>query len=233
MTSFVPEKAASKAWMVTFSDLISLMLTFFVLLFSMSSLKVEEWEKVAEYVPARSRSILARTVMNTHSPLSVETKQALPGESLHYLHAVLEEQQKAFPPLKEVFLTQLPDRLVLSLPSALLFERGSARPKEGGETLLLEVTDLIMRMDNKIVVEGHTDPTPYKGGAFDSNWSLSMARAETVARYLKDMGLDNPIDSFGRADARFSDLSTSLPEEKRYELARRVDVILMMEAGLP
>jgi len=78
------------------------------------------------------------------------------------------------------------EEIKIVLPSPVLFDSGSADLKPAIESSLHEIAVLIKKVNNRVVVEGHTDNMPINAGAFDSNWELSSARAFSVIRYLID-----------------------------------------------
>ena len=116
----------SRAWMVTFTDLVSLMLTFFVLLFSMSSVKVGEWENMIDALsqslnPSREKAIAQPTAQYNIS--TIFRKRAI---NLDYLTAVLERLMADDPLLGRGMIVRLEDQVVITLPGDLLFEPSRA-----------------------------------------------------------------------------------------------------------
>jgi len=80
-------------------------------------------------------------------------------------------------------------------------------------------------------VVGHTDPRPVRGGAFASNWELSLARAANVAAVLENVGYKRAITVRGHASARYYDLPETMSNQERLDLSRRVDVVVMEDDG--
>ena len=81
-------------------------------------------------------------------------------------------------------------RISLSLGEGVLFDSGKAELREGAAPILEAVAKDMVSMENEIRVEGHTDNVPIRGGAFKSNWELSMARAYAVIKQLQAAGVD-------------------------------------------
>ena len=222
-----PTKPTSRAWMITFADLMSLLLTFFVLLFSMSQVKLDAWHALVQALSERLNPSVEWTDptlrFDTNTP-EVDRRHAV---DLSYLQRILEEKIATDPLLSRGLVLRLDDRLLLSLPADLLFAPGRADPTPAARNAATVLASALAFVANQLEVQGHTDPDPVSGsGAFASNWELSLARATAIANAISAGGYGLPIHVFGLADSRFFDLSTALGEPRRMRLARRVDLIL-------
>ncbi|MCW9033378.1 MAG: flagellar motor protein MotB [Alphaproteobacteria bacterium] len=217
---------SSKAWMVTFTDLVSLMLTFFVLLFSMSSVKVDKWD---EMINALSKSLnpqLEERVTQPTAQFNISTVFRKRAINLEYLHAVIEEKLEPGSALSKTELKLLDDRLVISLPGDLFFNPGSAVLSKAAQEAMFELGGVLRNVDNLIGVNGHTDPVPLKSALYESNWELSLGRAISVSNALRRAGYTEEIMAFGYADSKIQ-ASQDLSEAEQNVLARRVDVVVM------
>lgn len=220
-------KSNPQAWMLTFADLVSLMLTFFVLLFSMSSVKMDEWTTLADTL---SRQLAPQ--FDVDGPVTATARFNISSRfedratSLDYLMWVLDQGMQSDPVLRDSELFRLANRVVVSLPGDLVFAPGGAELSEEGQLAVEELGLMLARIRNQIGVEGHADPRPYTGTRFTSNWELSMARAAAVGNALRRIGYADPIDVFGVASTRYDDLA-DLPPVQRFQAARRVDVVIM------
>lgn len=220
----------SNAWLLTFTDLVSLMLTFFVLLFSMSNVKIDEWENVIDSLSQTlnpEREEVTSTTTATHNIETAFRKRAI---NLDYLSSVLKETIEGDALLGATQFMLLEDRLVMALPGDLLFQPGQAIMTERAEQALFQLGGILRNIGNQIGVNGHTDPSPAQGTSFSSNWELSVARAGAVANALHKAGYDDTIVSFGYADSRYAQLP-DLPEDRRLAIGRRVDLVIFPTAG--
>lgn len=219
------------AWMVTFTDLVSLMLTFFVLLFSMSSVKIDEWETMIDVMtqtlnPARLTTVAAATAQFNIG--TIFRKRAI---NLDYLSGVIEEAISQEPLLSGAQVMKLDDRLVIALPSEVLFEPGKSIMSDQARTALFSLGGILRNIGNQIGVNGHTDPGATAEGAYyTSNWELSIARAATVANTLRRSGYSEDIIAFGYASSRYHQLP-KVDEQRRLELGRRVDIVVFPTVG--
>ncbi|MFH1434610.1 MAG: OmpA family protein [Pseudomonadota bacterium] len=117
-------------------------------------------------------------------------------------------------------------KMVLVLPSAVLFESGKADLKEDGEMTLSEVAPVLASITGReYQVAGHTDDVPIKKKMFPSNWELSTARAVAVVKYLQEQGV--PATSLSAAGySEFAPVAANDSEGGKAS-NRRIEIILM------
>lgn len=231
MDSDIPQAPpTSRAWMITFTDLVSLMLTFFVMLFSMSNVKPDKWNDMTNALSQGLNTESQRAAAAATAKFSISTIFRKRAINLDYLSAVLEDAMAQVPLLENSQLLRLEDRLVIALPGDLLFHPGRAVMTERARQALFSLGGLLRNIGNQIGVNGHSDPSPPKDEEYASNWELSLARAIVVANSLKRSGYTEDIIAYGYSDSRYSQLP-DLPDEQRRELGRRVDIMVMPTAG--
>lgn len=94
----------------------------------------------------------------------------------------------------EIAVTQLRDKLSLSMVEKILFDSGSAKIKKNGKKVIDRVAEILKKVsDKQIRIEGHTDNVPIGPRIvekFPTNWELSTTRATNVVRYLQERGID-------------------------------------------
>jgi len=219
-------------WLITFTDVMALMLTFFVLLYSMSQPDVEKWTEMMSTMTVEfSKYYSEEWQAGEQETISIEKVDYSRALSLDYLRALLSEIIQKDESLRNIKLFQDDKRLIVSLPSELLFATGSARVNDPGRQALFALGGLLSRIRNRLEVIGHSDPRPVRGGQFTSNWDLSLARATSVSAVLTNVGYRRPITVRGLASARFEELPGDLSRERKLELARRVDIVIMKDDG--
>ena len=120
------------------------------------------------------------------------------------------------------------NRLVVELPSGILFPSGSSALKRGGDadTTLREVADVLREInDREFQIAGHTDNIPITSRSFANNWDLSLQRARTVLEKLIELGLpEKQLSAAGHADTH--PVADNDTEEGR-QLNRRIEIVLM------
>lgn len=219
------DSAGGPGWLVTFADLVALVLAFFVMMYATQRVEDGNWqamiqslsrslkvEPTALEAPSASRNVALRT-----QPQAIE---------LAYLEALLNNVRDSEPALAGIVMHRLEDRLIVALPGDLLFYPGRADPMAGAAERIAVLASLLRNVSNRVDVFGHTDPSPVAGHIFESNWELSLARAETVAALLRAAGYPRPVGAFGLADTRFEDLAAIGSPAAKLRLARRVDLVV-------
>jgi len=224
------ESKQGVAWMITFTDLVSLMLTFFVLLFSMSSIKVDRWNDVIDALSQSLNPSSTKAQSSATSSFNIATLFRKRAINLDYLSSVLEEAVANDELLASSQLMRLEDRLVIALPGDLLFQPGNAVLADDAKKALFNLGGVLRNIGNQIGINGHTDPAPPTRSQYTSNWELSMGRATAVANALKRSGYTEDIISFGYASSRYKELP-EMPEAERRVLGRRVDIVVFPTVG--
>ncbi len=217
-------------WMIIFTDLVSLMLTFFVLLFSMSNVQADKWKTMTDALSQTLNPSSALSVEATSSSFNIANILRRKAINLDYLASVLEKAIADDPLLSRSVLMRLDDRLVIALPGDLLFPSGRAVLSKKASKALFDLGGVLRNIGNQIGVNGHSDPTPPGKGEYTSNWELSLARAIAVANLLRRSGYMDDITAYGYADSYYSRLP-DIPEEQKTAMGRRVDIVVMPNAG--
>lgn len=228
----------SSIWLISFTDIMALMLTFFVLLFAMSNPKQEDWERVTRTVQEnfrvfRSYSAFDGKIENrgAEDAITIEKINFSEALNIQYLRVVIEKLIEQSPALQVVQVIDNKNHLVLSFPQDILFESGQARLKPEANRALFTLANALQRIRNRVEIVGHTDPTPVSSAAYESNWELSLARAIAVAGAMENVGYKRPVIVRGQASGRFKDLPQTIPRQERLDLSRRVDILIMEDGG--
>ena len=195
---------SSTAWMMTFSDLLTLLLAFFVLRISVSSLDTERLIDLLKVQPSNA------TVANSETP-GVSLSAELAG--------VVQASE-------EMQVRELENGTLLSLGGAT-FLTGSDELSSEAHEVLGRIVEPLSSGVADIQIAGHTDDVPISGGRFPSNWELSAARAISVARVLIEAGIPaKRISVAGYAHTK--PVASNESDEGRRE-NRRVEVFVARE----
>ncbi len=228
------ECAVPVLWLITFTDVMALMLTFFVMLYSMSVPEEEKWEDVTSALTISFRQFESpKWYHGPQDTISIEKLDFSRALDLKYLEALVSEIIEKDEKLQNVVIIPQKDRLILSLPTELLFKSGQSDVTAKGKRSLFSLGGPLSRIRNRVEVIGHADPRPIQseGGRFSSNWELSLSRAANVASVLENVGYVRPIIVRGLSSARYDELPEDVPEDERLSLSRRVDVVIMKDDG--
>ncbi len=188
----VEYEANTEAWMTTFADLVSLMLTFFILLISMSTMDKTGLSDI-ETSFKKAVSVLnagAKTELQIMPPL--EMQKLVSAEEL-----MLAMRQNSMALLQNSTLKHkvkgiiIKDRLYLRIPDAVLFEKGSAKLKPEHARAIKKLAQMLAMTPGKIRIEGHTNIDPdLTDSQFADPWTLSLARSASVLHILEDEGVN-------------------------------------------
>ena len=194
-------------WVVSYADLVTMLLALFMVLFAVS-------QNVTKY----QAKMIAEHHLNVPENLAMEQVEQL--EELKTLFSESISQNKNITYLKEG------RGLVIRLNNSVLFDEGSAIIKSEALKTIDEIIDTISKIDNNILVEGHTDSTPISNAKYPSNWELSTARATNIIAYmLKSKKIDpKRLSAVGYGEYMPVADNTSIGGRL---LNRRVDIIIL------
>ncbi len=224
----------SSLWLVTFTDVMALMLTFFVLLYAMSQPQEEAWTEItASFNEQFGETYSAKFEEGRQDAITIDRVDFAEALDLGYLKTLLSQIIEKDENLENIVLIHQDKRLVISLPQDLLFEPGQADVRGRGRRALFVLGGALARIKNRIEVLGHADPIPINNpdGDYPTNWELSLARASAVAGVLRNVGYQRPITVRGLSSSRYTELPDSLTEDERLSLSRRVDIALTRDDG--
>ncbi|MDR2303715.1 MAG: flagellar motor protein MotB [Treponema sp.] len=240
------EGPTGQEWLTTYSDMVTLMLCFFVIMFNPDESTSSQMEQIAASMNALGLGMMAggNTLSAGRNADLGNTVMSLPSmERGRSLGTALRKAVSIFSPeikSQKIRVTQDERGLVITLASDAFFNPASARINiEQTRDILLRLGTLLVSDDIRdkngklrpIRIEGHTDDEttdPY--GPWESNWELSTARSINVLRYLSDIGVEEKrFQVAGFADTKpIADNST--PEGRAYN--RRVDIIILDDGHL-
>ena len=226
------DEAREDQWITTFADLSLLLLVFFILLFSMSTLDTEKFSKtfssVTQALQGKLEEISTSTVSRQEAGVLLD--QVLMRRQ------IIQSQQKVFTDVKTLQTQKGVEGLItanfedgvitIRVPGDVLFQPGRVQLTAKGQQVIDSLKNFfIQHPDQMINIRGFTDNTqPGQGSRFKDNWEISAMRAVNVLRYLMRMGLEpNRMTATGLADLQPL-YPNSTPEGRARN--RRVEFIL-------
>ncbi len=237
----------SSSWLTTFSDLMTLLLVFFVLLYSFSVIDQLKFQRfMASFqgvgILNRGDEPLDKTRDHDYEISSDEVQKnaqnvdvqasALLQETFDTVQEYVQENN-----LDIDISVRYKDRgVVLEIKDEILFESGKAVLKPEARVILKQISALLQKMPNSISVEGHTDNRPIHNARFPSNWELSTARSLAVVRYMSEnLGL-NPgrFAAVGYGEYRpvvSNDSPENMARNRRVMIVINTDDLYISEKG--
>ena len=194
-------------WMDTYGDMVTLLLTFFVLLYSFSTVDANKWRHLVSAlngsagVLEQEEHVFQREPNdnNVLEPDSMDTSSTDALEDGGYDSYLTEQQnvQTLYESIKEyieingldqdIIVNKNNLEILVRFSNNVLFASGEAVMGESAETILSEIANMMepcYQMIKMIRIEGHTDNVPISTSKFPTNWELSTARAVCVLRYM-------------------------------------------------
>ena len=222
------QPAGQPGWLVTFADLLSLLLCFFVMLFASLVLDSQKFDEIKGSLKQAFQTTAQLAEPKELEESAAEEITLAPADNLDYIRSILRTRLQNDPLLTDARLVRNTKNNTLNIimPSQLLFAPGSAALTPGGLDAVQHMADLLANLDNGVEVAGHTDASAINTPEFASNWELSVARAQTVANILRAAGVNGSLTATGYADGRLNEVDPSLPAAARAELARRVELVI-------
>jgi chemotaxis protein MotB len=248
------EEEAGEAWLLPYSDLMTLLLAVFIVLFAVSKIDQTKAEEMSEafkgmmsqeqsVIPYDGDSIIKPIVNpdgtsqggdsgqeNTGVPRE-ELEQYLGEEELVNMEELKDNLDHDFEEaeMEDAISTNIDQRgLVITLNNAILFDSGSAEIKPQYQESLAKIGNLINKVDNHIRVEGHTDNRPIVTSVYPSNWELSAARATRVVRLFISECDISPAKVVAVGYGEYKPIADNDTEEGRKK-NRRIDIIILGE----
>jgi chemotaxis protein MotB len=219
----------SAGWLTTFNDLVTLLMVFFVLLFTMSSIDARQMQEF-QYALQSGLGILKEGKM-----VNISVKTTQPVEDMSHIKDVKVSPDERLSGLLsdklikslqadfEIEITQTSQGIRLSFEDQILFEFGKADINPAGFTMLDQIAKAIKKVPKAVRVEGHTDNIPIQTARFPSNWELSVARAVKVVKYFAEVGNVNPhrLSAVGYGESRpvvANDTASNRVKNRRVEI---------------
>jgi chemotaxis protein MotB len=223
------------SWLTTYSDLVTLLMCFWVLLYSMSILDVKKFEALKASL--RSAFTGDVSIMPAHDADSVITitpyedgeqdsdDDARRLESIKDAKANIQGLVDKMGLNENIKVIEEATKIILRMDSLILFDTGKADIKPTAEEIIEKVGVILKSLDTEIIVQGHADDRPINTPVFPSNWELSTKRATNVVKFLIDKcGLEEK-NLTAAGNAEFKPIA---PNDSEYNMQknRRIDIVI-------
>ena len=226
------EDDEQSGWLVTYADLMTLLLVFFVLMYAISSLNLAKFKKtIASFQVTLGKSKPATNILEiiknagqSDQKVSLEDLSGLrsrENDILDDIDDVIAEKK-----LSEHIVAKMSDgKIFIQIWGKILFNSGSAELNSEAEPILDKITAIVNDYEEYDVnIKGHTDNTPISTAQYASNWELSAIRATTVLKHL----INGRVDPVRLTATGYGDLLPLVPNNnaKNRAINRRVEFVL-------
>ncbi|MFO7754058.1 MAG: flagellar motor protein MotB [Desulfobacteraceae bacterium] len=230
--SFISNEEESSGWIVTFADMMTLLLVFFVLLYSLASFETEKYKSAVEKIKTsiETESKLIGLMELLEIPESMDTQITIEDlTGLRSREDTLIRDINRFAASGKaddtITTTILDGKIIVRIRGKALFSSGAAELDSDAFKILDEITKVMFDYpDYNINIKGHTDDIPISTEAYPSNWELSAIRATTVLKHLIKRGID-PERLTATGYGKIMPLVPNTSKENR-AINRRVEFVL-------
>jgi chemotaxis protein MotB len=235
-----PEKENHERWLLTYSDMITLLLIFFIVMYSITSINISKFHELAESLNQAMGS--SNTVINTNAaaggqqlltypqvtPSDAQVAEAAAAEQAKFdaLYKRLEAYLKKNHLQADVQAAQEIPGIKITLRDSVLFANGSDVLSPQAMTILLGLVPFLQTVSHhQIVVEGYTDNVPIRTLQYPNNWFLSVSRAAEVVSNLVQDGI-SPYRISAEGFSKYREVASNVTSTGR-ELNRRVNIVIL------
>lgn len=212
--------AGAPMWMVTFSDMVTLLLTFFVLMLSMANMDKVKFQQASESL-AGAFGVMASADKTETAPPQIVSHAPIDDDFSAKVYRRIRTKLRELKLNKEIKLVKDRGAVILRVDEAVLFQSGQSRLGPEADPILRKVAELVRPLPLNMKIEGHTDD---RGGEL-ANWDLSVNRAVSVLRFLATNDL---VPMTRMAATGYGSQKPLFPNnsERERALNRRVEFVL-------
>jgi chemotaxis protein MotB len=218
------ETAGMMRWLLTYADMITLLLAMFILLYAISKVNQEKYKQAMEAGAEAFNQKVKKVVEANKSPVDdpYNKLESSLKDVYEVMKRILEEGK-----LQDQIQLEIEERglRISFMTDGVFFDIGKADLKTDLENVLIAMVPVLTQITNSIRVEGHTCNIPIDTFEFPSNWELSTRRATNVLRFIIEGG----VPATKMAAAGYADTRPVVPNDSDSNRAknRRVDIIVL------
>lgn len=223
------------SWMITYSDMITILMCLFIMFFVMSAKENTKLSEIKDDLNAKVDGLeIVNEELNNENKELIEENQSL-SMTLFQITDLeeLETSDEEFISflrennlLNQITIDQTEKGLLIRFKNSILFDSGKSEITEQGYLVLAQIGEKLKEIDNDIIVEGYTDNIPMKSERFPSNWELSASRAINVVKYFIDnVGVDEERLAFSGWGERKSIADNTTAEGRAQN--RRIEITIL------
>ena len=221
------QRMTRDSWVIIFADLLALLLTFFVLIFSMNSIDAKNWDAITDSFAKQLNSSASRAGPRATSLPQGTLKYEARAISLDYLSTLLRNGLRERGLMPTLAITRLEDGLVISMFTANVYSQDQSALNPRGRAVIFELVSLLSQLKNSVAVIGHAGPDEAAKFGDLNHIAFSLKRASLVAMALQNDGYARPFEVVGRGHSGFARIAPSAKPQRRQRLASRVDIVIM------
>ncbi len=196
-------------WVISYADFVTMLLALFMVLYAISNMESTHIKEIKTQIEQKFQDTGAAQERENQKIINELNKIAEKEKVLNQAQFISSERG-----------------VTIRINNNTLFNEGSAIIKVDAQNALDKVAEYLVKIDNKIVIEGHTDSIPIKTSKYESNWELSTIRATNMIKYLVEKYGINPGRFSALGYGEFTPLESNQTAKGR-EQNRRVDIVIL------
>lgn len=216
--------SGSMRWLLTYADLITLLMAFFIVMYAVSKIDLVRYQQLAQAL----NKVFVGGGGGMLLPEPNGGNQVVPPDELGQITQDLRAYLAEHGLQDQVYVTTTSQGVIISFTGSVLFERGQAVIRSTSLPILGKIGEYLRQIPNYIGVAGSTDDLPINTNQFPSNWELSVVRATTVIRFFTETTGLKPERFIAVGYGEYHPLFPNNSEEDRRK-NRRVDIIIYYE----
>lgn len=222
-----PPRRSANSWMVTFADVLALLLTFFVMMYAMNDVREDEWQGFVSAMSGHFNPAGPPADFQVKDGFSDTSEFEPRGMDLGYLESLISAQLKSTDAADAYSVVRRGDRLLIRLPEVLIIEDGRPMLTPTAQAAARELGQVLGTLSNGVSVAGHA-ARGTDGVTYPSAWELSLAAATIVADTIRDVGFTRNILVLGHGDAYLKEEAASRTAGEDTEALSwaRVDIVV-------
>jgi chemotaxis protein MotB len=178
------DDSGGNEWLATYGDLVTLLLCFFVLLYSMSTIDVQKFKTLVHSMQKIGLVSEKGSIMPSTGDSIANMDSIIDKKQDESIYSQIEEVIKEKGLQKEVIVSNEKEGVLLRFNDEILFDSGKAVLKPTVKALMRQIGQILGQHNAHVKVEGHTDNVPIKNSKYADNWELSVARAMSVLKFF-------------------------------------------------
>ena len=204
-------------WVVSYADFVTMLLALFMVMYAV--LRIDN-QKLTEFQNKMHQTFSENAIENV---TKYQANSQITGFQNTNIEKILRDNISQS---KSIKLLKSDKGLIIRVNNTLLFDEGSAQIKGKAQKPLNEIKEVLTKIDNPVIIEGHTDSIPIKNLRYPSNWELSTARATNIISYLTQGDKISPKRLCAVGYGEYMPVADNTTISGRI-LNRRVDIIVL------
>ncbi|ERI92642.1 putative chemotaxis protein MotB [Clostridiales bacterium oral taxon 876 str. F0540] len=235
------EEHVDETWLLPYSDMLTLLLALFIVMFAMSKVDNQKLKQVSQQfnvIFSGGNGVMKDSTGNgsnispvTDSGSANEVNSLAEQDKMAVIKNTLEQEIKSEGYADKVKLDLSGEGLSISIQDTVAFNSGDAEVLSSFDPVLMQISNMIKDLDNEIRISGHTDNVPIRNNKFRSNWDLSYMRASNVMGFMVDKGHILPDKFSIQVNGEYRPKYDNSTEEGRAK-NRSVDILIVRKYAL-